>query len=108
MSKNENERIKFLSVLEKDTNEVTVAEVSDLFRGVVANLDKSTQTFKNVKEKLGEDQYIRMMTSLINSFLSTLYVNAGKDREEQIERLDRVNKINEDLITYTEVVEKNG
>lgn len=108
MAKNEQERIKFLSVLEKDTNEVTVAEVSNLFRGVVANLDKSTQTFKNVKEKLGEDQYIRMMTSLVNSFLSTLYINAGKDRKEQMERLDRVNKINEDLITYQEVIEKDG
>jgi len=97
MAKNENERIKFLKELEQDTNEITVAKVVYIFRSTLRILDSKTQTFKNVKKKLGEDQYIRMMDSLINSFLSTLYINAGKDKAEQKARFKKVNKINEDL-----------
>lgn len=92
MAENEQKRICFLKVIKADKNEVTVGAVADLFASIVGLLDKQTQTFKNVKEKLGEDQYVRMMTSLTNSFLSSLYINGAKNTEEQMERYKTMKK----------------
>jgi len=96
----ESKRIELLEIIKKDENVLRVGFVAELFGSTLDMLDKDTQTFKNIKEKLGEDQYIRMMTSLANSFLSTLYINGAKDNEEQFERLKLVNKVNKDLTTY--------
>lgn len=103
MAKNEQKRIDFLKVIGSDQNTLTVGQVADLFRGTLSLLDEKTKTFSNVKEKLGEYQYIRMMTSLANSFLSSLYINGAKDEKEQMQRLIEVNSINEDLISYKEI-----
>ena len=103
MAENEQKRICFLKVIKADKNEITVGEVANLFALTIGLIDKQTQTFKNVKEKLGEDQYIRMMTSLVNSFLSSLYINGAKNEEEQMKRYKEVKKINEDLISYEEI-----
>lgn len=103
----EQKRIELLEIIKKDKNEMTVGMVARLFADTINMLDKDTQTFQNVKDKLGDDQYIRMMTSLCNSFLSTLYINGAKDGDEQFARLKTVDKANKDLKTYKEII-NNG
>lgn len=94
----EKRRIELFEKARKDTNTVEAGKVVEMFRGLIAGLEKNTQAFQLVKKQMGETNWIIFVHSLSNSFISTLYVNAGKDEQEQLERLKYVDSVNGDLL----------
>lgn len=94
----EKRRIELFEKARKDTNTVEAGKVVEMFRGLIAGLEKNTQAFQTVKKQMGETNWIIFVHSLSNSFISTLYVNAGKNEEEQLERLKYVDSVNGDLL----------
>lgn len=98
MAKNEKKRINLLKKIRADKNTIMVKDVEECFTGTLFLLIDKTKTFAMVKEKLGEDDFNRMLHSLANSFLTSLYCTAGKDKDEQLARLKEANKTNSDLL----------
>lgn len=94
----EKRRIELFEKARKDTNTVEAGKVVEMFRGLIAGLQTNTKTFQMIKEKMGETNFIVFIHSLSNSFISTLYVNAGKDEQECLERLKYVDSVNGDLL----------
>lgn len=94
----EKRRIELFEKARKDTNTVEAGKVVEMFRGLIAGLEKNTQTFQRVKDQMGETNWVIFIHSLSNSFISTLYVNAGKDEQECLERLKYVDSVNGDLL----------
>lgn len=93
----EQKRINLLDIASEDTNVIKVGEVMKIFSGILDTLVNSTNTFKEVKQKLGDDAYTKMLHSLINSFSSSLYITASKDEKEFEKRMTLVNDANSDL-----------
>ena len=104
----EQDRIDLLNIIRDDNTKVSVAKVTEVFCGIMAVMDKNSKTLKRIKNKISEDEYIQLMTSICNSFLSTLYINAAEDEKDWNDRLEVVEKANKDLISYKEVLEESG
>ena len=92
------DRRKLLDEIMSDQTEVRVCDVARTLGGTLQLLERKTNSFGDVIDKIGEDAYVRMMHSLLNSFLSTLYVNAPNNEAVRMERLAAVQSANSDLM----------
>ena len=98
IKESEMRRIELFEKASKDTNKVEAGKVVEMFRELIAGLQTNTKTFQMIKEKMGESNFIIFIHSFSNSFISTLYVNAGKDEQECLERLKYVDSVNGNLL----------
>lgn len=95
---NAEKRIKFIEIVKSDTNTLCVGDVAEIFSGTLNMLMEKTETFKKAKEKLGEEDYTKLLHSLCNSFLCSLYCSASKNEEEAKERMSLCANTNSDLL----------
>ena len=98
MAKNEQKRINLLKKIRADKNTIMVKDVEECFTSTLYLLLNKTKTFARAKEKLGEDDLNCMVHSLANSFLTSLYCTAGKDKAEQLARAKEASETNSDLL----------
>lgn len=98
MAKNEQKRINLLKKIRADKNTIMVKDVEEIFTSTLFLLLKETKTFARIKEKLGEAEMNCMVHSLANSFLTSLYCNAGKTKAEQLARTKEASEVNNDLL----------
>lgn len=95
---NAEKRIKFIEIVKSDTNTLCVGDVAEIFSGTLNLLLDKTETFKKIKEKLSEHEFNKMLHSLCNSFLCSLYCSASKNEEEAKERMSLCANTNSDLL----------
>ena len=98
MTKEEQGRINLFKLISCDQSEVTVSLVTEIFCQIFFSFFDVTETGKEAKAKLTEDEFVRFTTGFVNSFLSTLYANAGRDEKEQLKRMEVVAKVNKDVL----------
>ena len=108
MNKGEQNRIKLFEIITKDENEISVKNTVEIFAGLFLSYFENTKTGKAVKAKLTTDEYISYVTGFLNSFISSLYVTAAKDRTEQKERMKLVGELNKDVLVTMEEFETYG
>lgn len=104
----EKDRITVLEIAREDSNSITVGDAVNVFCSTLALCEKTTNTFKNVKKKLGKEDYIKFITALSNSFVSTLYVNSSKDEQEFEERYKLITEANADIIHYEQEIREDA
>lgn len=98
ISKKEQSRIDMLKVICKDQNEITVAEVADIFCSLFGSYFDKSKTGKAVKTKLTKDEFVRFVNGFSISFLSSLYCSASKDGEQLEVRMELIQKTNDDIL----------
>lgn len=108
MSTNEDKRIKLLDIITKDENKIEVKEVAEIFIGLFTQYFELTKTGKKVKDKLSKDEYVSYVTGFVNSYLSSLYASAAKNKKELKKRMDLIKQINEDVLVSMEELDKHG
>lgn len=104
----EQERIKLFEIITKDTNKIEVKAVVEVFASLFLRYFEVTKTGKAIKAKLTEDEYVSYVTGFINSFISSLYATASKDKKELKKRMDLIQKLNGDVLVSKEEFEEYG
>lgn len=99
-------KTKLLRAIEKDTNTLAVKDITALFCGLLGKYFDVTRTGQAVKNKLTEEEYEKFIVGIANSFLSSLYITAGKDAEEQTKRWQFTCDANKDVIVSSEVLKE--
>lgn len=102
MTNEQKQRIVLIEKIKKDTNTLQVNEIAEIFTAIFFPYFEISETGRAVKQRLNVDEYVRYCTGLCNSFLSTVYVSAGKSKEECQERLEEVNEANKDILVKEE------
>lgn len=98
MAQNEQKRINLLTKIESDSNTIKVSEVLQVFAGVTNLVINETKAAKNIKAHVTEDEFNAFLHSLINSFLTSLYVTASKNDKQREERMAEAKDTNSDLL----------
>jgi len=102
----EQDRINLLEKCAEDTNTIEVRAVTDLFITIIMGYVEKTMTGQVLKKKLSYDEYVRFMTGLINSLLSSLYASAAANPKEIKERVDFIQNANKDLVVKFEQIKE--
>lgn len=107
ISKKEQGRIDMLKVICKDQNEITVAEVTEIFCSLFGSYFDKSKTGEAVKAKLTEEEFVRFVNGFSISFLSSLYCSASKDGEQLEIRMELIQKTNDDILIGIKVGKDN-
>lgn len=111
MTEQERKRIEMMDKITNDQNLLSVSDVCEIFSNTLSMQIKKTNTFKNVKKKLTEEEWIKFLSAIIVSFFSSLYCSAANDEEQFKERTKYVTEINKDIlvgVALKEVNDKEG
>lgn len=90
-----------------DENEIKVKDVVGFFLRSIMSYEDMTETGKETKRKLGEDQYAKFIDGFSFSFLCTLYVNAAKSEAEQRIRLEEARDAMGDALECINEIRRN-
>ena len=102
----EKDRINLLQKCSEDTNVIEVRACTDIFITILMGYVEKTMTGQVLKKKLTQDEYVRFMTGLVNSLLSSLYASAANNPKEIKERMDFIAKANSDLVVKFEQIKE--
>lgn len=100
----EKERIQLLHIISLDTNKIEIKLVTDIFLGTFINYFEKTKSGKEVKQKLTDDEFKRLINGVSISFLSSLYLSASDSKEQFEARLKIVDKANKDILVSKETL----
>ena len=95
---NAEKRLKLLDKMKDDKNQLAVGEVIEIFGGCLDMQIKHSQTFKNVKKKLTQEEWDKFLHALSISFTTSLYCSASKNEEQLLERTKEVQDANSDIL----------
>lgn len=73
--------------IKKDTNEMQVKDIADIFAGTLLGLLQNAECFNIVKNKVTEQDFNNMINSLTDSFIVSLYCFAAKNDRELKKRV---------------------
>ena len=83
---------EMLIKINKCKDKLTVADAAEAFCTTWYGLEKSTDSFKDVIDKVDEKAWIKFANAILISYLSALYLNCDIDEKEQTKRVDEVGK----------------
>lgn len=66
-------------------NEITVSEVTDIIHACVAGLYQNTSIIKRTRQKIGDDDFNILFTSVLSTVLLSIYTSTFKSVEEAME-----------------------
>ena len=74
---------KIMTDCKKCNKNVKVKDVAEVFEESIAILYNTGSILKRIEKKIGEDDFNGLITSIMATFLSTIYANAQFDSVEE-------------------------